>query len=38
MADPTDPPPEGRLKTWAIGAAALAAWFAMLWFMFREVL
>jgi len=28
----------GRLGIWAIGAAALAAWFAMLWFMFGDVI
>jgi hypothetical protein len=33
-----EPPKEGRLGIWAIGAAALAAWFAMLWFMFGEVI
>jgi hypothetical protein len=34
--DPTSTGPQ--LKTWAVGAAALGAWFAMLWFMFRDVL
>jgi hypothetical protein len=27
-----------RLRTALIGAAALALWFAMLWFMFGDVL
>jgi hypothetical protein len=27
-----------RLLTYLMGGAALAAWFAMLWFMFRDVL
>jgi hypothetical protein len=38
MADDPIPPPDRRLGTWAIGAAALAAWFAMLWFMFGDVI
>ncbi len=28
----------GRAGIWLAGAVALAAWFAMLWFMFGEVL
>jgi hypothetical protein len=27
-----------RIRTWLIGAMALAAWFAMLWFMFGDVM
>jgi hypothetical protein len=27
-----------RRRTWAIGAVALGAWFAMLWLMFGDVL
>jgi hypothetical protein len=27
-----------QLKTWAVGAVALGAWLAMLWFMFGDVL
>jgi hypothetical protein len=29
---------EPRLMIWTIGALALAAWFAMLWFMFGDVI
>lgn len=37
MAD--DPAPStSQLGSWLIGACALAAWFAMLWFMFGDVL
>ena len=34
-----DPSPAGsRLIAWLIGLCALATWFALLWFMFRDVL
>lgn len=32
------PPPPRRWTVWLAGAAALAAWLALLWFMFGEVL
>jgi len=39
MEDPDDAPAgDGRLVAWAIGAAALAAWFFLLWKMFGDVL
>jgi hypothetical protein len=38
MAEDEGPLPERRLAIWAIGTAALAAWFAMLWFMFGDVI
>ena len=38
MADEDEPSSERRLGTWAIGGAALIAWFAMLWFMFGDVI
>jgi hypothetical protein len=31
-------PDRAKLVSWLIGTAALAIWFAMLWFMFRDVL
>ena len=38
MADEDEPQREPRLRIWAVGALALAAWFAMLWFMFGDVI
>jgi hypothetical protein len=39
MADPEPSAgPDPRLITAAAGAAALALWFAMLWYMFGDVL
>lgn len=38
MADDDAAPEERPKLAWMIGAAALLAWFAMLWFMFGEVL
>jgi hypothetical protein len=35
MSDDSSGP---QYKMWAVGGAALLAWFAMLWFMFGEVL
>ena len=37
MADEA-PRGDGRTLAWLIGAAALAAWFALLWLMFGDVL
>jgi hypothetical protein len=34
----SDDPSKPQYKIWAVGAAALAAWFAMLYFMFGDVL
>jgi hypothetical protein len=36
----SDEPPASspRLIPWLIGLCALAAWFTLLWFMFRDVL
>jgi hypothetical protein len=38
--DIDEPPPgdKGRSWVWLAGGGALAAWFAMLWFMFGDVL
>jgi hypothetical protein len=40
MTDEQEPPANERraFPIWLAGAAALAAWFAMLWFMFGDVL
>jgi hypothetical protein len=38
MAADDEPAGEGRMLAWLLGAAALAAWFALLWFMFGDVL
>ena len=38
MAGPDVPERDQRILVWLGGAAALGAWFGMLWFMFREVL
>jgi hypothetical protein len=32
------PPEKGRGFVWLAGGTALAAWFALLWFMFGDVL
>jgi hypothetical protein len=34
----SDEPSGPQYKIWAVGAAALLAWLAMLWFMFGDVL
>jgi hypothetical protein len=34
----SDDPSGSQYKIWAVGALALGAWFAMLWFMFGDVL
>lgn len=34
----SDEPCRPQYKIWAVGAAALLVWFAMLWFMFGDVL
>lgn len=38
MSDDEEPVGDGRPRAWLFGAAALAAWFVMLWFMFGDVL
>jgi hypothetical protein len=38
MAAPSPSPSSLRLRTLLVGGAALALWFAMLWFMFGDVL
>jgi hypothetical protein len=37
MADES-PPRDRRMLVWLAGATALAAWFALLWLMFGDVL
>jgi hypothetical protein len=34
----SEQPREGRLAVWLAGGLALAAWFALLWFMFGDVI
>jgi hypothetical protein len=38
MAGPDPPQRDRRILVWLGGAAALGAWFAMLWLMFGDVL
>ena len=38
MPEDEAPQGDGRKLAWLIGAAALAAWFAVLWLMFGDVL
>ena len=38
MPEDETPPEDGRKLAWAIGAAALATWFLVLWLMFGDVL
>lgn len=38
VEDGQGPQNEGRKAAWAIGSAALVAWFLVLWLMFGDVL
>jgi hypothetical protein len=38
MGEDKTPRGDGRATAWAIGIAAVAAWFVLLWQMFGEVL
>jgi hypothetical protein len=38
MQDGQEPAGNGRAAAWAIGAAALSAWFLVVWLMFGDVL
>ena len=38
MNDENSPPEKRPILPWILGGTALAAWFAMLWFMFGDVL
>lgn len=38
MSDENVPEGDGRARAWIFGTTALAAWFALLWFMFGDVL